>query len=56
LRAFQEARNSHERIVVMTTSAREQSALLADLLRREHLALSEFLVALAEFDAERGWV
>ncbi|HEX9287766.1 MAG TPA: HNH endonuclease signature motif containing protein [Thermoanaerobaculia bacterium] len=40
----------------MATSAREQSALLAGLLRREHLALSEFLVALAAFDAARGWV
>ena len=40
----------------MATSAREQSALLAALLRREHLALSEFLVALAAFDAARGWV
>ncbi len=40
----------------MTTSARQQSALLADLLRREHVALAEFLVALAEFDRRRVWL
>jgi 5-methylcytosine-specific restriction endonuclease McrA len=30
--------------------ARESSRLLADLLRREHVALADFLVALSEFD------
>src|SRR5512142_2523367 len=40
----------------MTTSAREQSSHLADLLRREHVALADFLVALSEFDRARGWV
>ena len=40
----------------MTTTAQEHSARLADLLRREHLALAEFLVALSEFDGARGWV
>ncbi len=33
-----------------TSSARESSRHLADLLRREHGALADFLVALAEFD------
>ena len=33
------------------TSARDLTARLADLLRREHAALADFLVALAEFDA-----
>ncbi len=37
-------------------TAREATALLADLLRREHNALAEFLVALAAFDRERRWV
>jgi 5-methylcytosine-specific restriction endonuclease McrA len=32
------------------SSARESSRRLADLLRREHIALADFLVALAEFD------
>ena len=29
---------------------------LAELLRREHGALADFLVALADFDRERRWV
>jgi hypothetical protein len=37
------------------TTAREETSRLADLLRREHHALAEFLVALSRFDAERGW-
>ena len=32
------------------SAARESSRHLADLLRREHGALADFLVALAEFD------
>jgi hypothetical protein len=40
----------------MTTSARNESARLSDLLRREHHALGEFLVALADFDRRRVWV
>jgi hypothetical protein len=40
----------------MTTTAREMSALLSDLLRRERAALSEFLIALADFDERRLWV
>lgn len=37
------------------TIARALSDRLADLLRREHDALSDFLVALADFDARRLW-
>ncbi|ABC81885.1 HNH endonuclease [Anaeromyxobacter dehalogenans] len=36
-------------------TARELSAQLATLLRRERSALAEFLVALADFDARRAW-
>src|SRR5512138_1085832 len=39
----------------MIDAAREASARLSDLLRREHSALAEFLVALAAFDRDRGW-
>jgi hypothetical protein len=38
------------------TTAREDTVRLADLLRREHHALAEFLVALAAFDREQRWV
>jgi hypothetical protein len=37
-------------------TAREESSRLADLLRCEHHALAEFLIALAAFDRERKWV
>jgi hypothetical protein len=37
------------------TNARDFTARLADLLGREHVALAEFLVALAEFDRRRLW-
>ncbi|HSN15912.1 MAG TPA: HNH endonuclease, partial [Anaeromyxobacteraceae bacterium] len=37
------------------TSARELSSRLHDLLRREQSALADFLLALAEFDANRRW-
>jgi 5-methylcytosine-specific restriction endonuclease McrA len=37
-------------------TARELTATLADLLRRERTALADFLVALADFDARRLWV
>jgi hypothetical protein len=37
------------------TNAREETSRLADLLRREHDALAEFLVALADFDRRRLW-
>jgi hypothetical protein len=35
--------------------ARQQANVLVELLRREHHALAEFLVALAQFDRERRW-
>ncbi len=38
------------------TSARALSDRLAQLLRLEHVALGDFLVALAAFDRERRWV
>jgi hypothetical protein len=38
------------------TNARDLSNRLADLLRREHVAMADFLVALAEFDRGRHWV
>ncbi len=38
------------------TSAREFTARLADLLRRERAALAEFLVALSAFDRKRLWL
>jgi hypothetical protein len=37
------------------TNAREQSSRLAALLRDEHSALADFLVALASFDERRLW-
>lgn len=37
-------------------NARDCTARLADLLRREHAALAEFLLALADFDRQRLWV
>jgi hypothetical protein len=36
-------------------TARERTAALADLLRREHEAMADFLVALADFDRGRRW-
>ena len=38
------------------TIARDLSARLADLLRREHDVMADFLVALAEFDRGRLWL
>ncbi len=38
------------------TSARDLTARLADLLRRERAALAELLVALADFDRQRLWL
>ena len=40
----------------LMSTANEFTARLADLLRREHAALAEFLVALSEFDARRVWL
>jgi hypothetical protein len=37
------------------TNARELSSRLLDLLRREQSAMSDFLVALADFDRNRAW-
>src|SRR5574341_2396250 len=37
-------------------NARELTTRLHDLLRREHSALADFLLALAEFDERRLWV
>jgi hypothetical protein len=41
---------------MLTTSPRDLAARLADLLRREHLAMADFLVELAEFDRRRCWL
>jgi hypothetical protein len=38
------------------TTARDLSARLAELLRREQHAMADFLVTLADFDRERLWV
>jgi hypothetical protein len=37
------------------TTAREETSRLADLLCREHAAMGDFLVALADFDRRRLW-
>ena len=36
-------------------NARDLSKRLSELLRREHAAMAEFLVALADFDRRRAW-
>jgi hypothetical protein len=38
------------------TNARDLSNQLADLLRREHVAMADFLLALADFDRKRLWL
>ena len=38
------------------TTVREESTRLAELLKREHLAMADFLVALAAFDETGGWI
>jgi hypothetical protein len=38
------------------TNARILADRLADLVRREHAAMADFLVALAEFDRGKGWM
>jgi hypothetical protein len=38
------------------TSARDLATRLSDLLRREHGAMADFLVALADFDRRRLWL
>ncbi len=40
---------------MLTDTNRDLLSRLTDLLRREHAALADFLVALAEFDERRGW-
>ena len=52
LGAFGEAQNTHEKISSCTT----RTTRLAELLHREHAALADFLVALADFDRERRWL
>jgi len=55
MRAFGEASKSRATLAVMT-NARDLAARLADLLRHEHAAMADFLVALADFDLRRLWV
>src|SRR5512138_2161479 len=38
------------------TTAHEESARLAALLRTERIAAADFLLALAEFDRKRAWM
>jgi hypothetical protein len=54
MRALQEASKTRATLSVMDT-ARELTANLAALLRREHGAMADFLVALADFDRGRRW-
>jgi hypothetical protein len=42
-------------VSMMTDTTRALVARLAELLHREHEALAEFLIQLAEFDRARGW-
>ena len=37
------------------SNARDLADRLAELLSREHSAMAEFLVALADFDRQRAW-
>ena len=39
----------------MTSDARRDATHLAELLRTEHVAMVDFLLALADFDRRRGW-
>jgi hypothetical protein len=43
-------------MLLAMTIARDLSLRLADLLRREHEAMADFLIALADFDRERLWI
>ena len=58
LRAFPDAPKTRETIPhdQRPVRRRESSRRLADLLRREHAALADFLVALADFDRQRLWL
>jgi hypothetical protein len=55
MRAFGERRKSRA-ILRRMNNARALTARLADLLRREHAAMADFLVALADFDRKRLWL
>jgi hypothetical protein len=54
MRAFQEGTNPREKVSLMDT-ARELTSRLTDLLRREHGAMADFLLTLADFDAKALW-
>jgi hypothetical protein len=43
-------------MILRMTTARDLSNQLAELLRREHVAMADFLAALAEFDRNRRWL
>jgi hypothetical protein len=45
---------ARQRAAQRTTESRSFAARLADLLKREHHAMTDFLVALAEFDQRRA--
>ena len=50
------ARRRARRFPGEVRDARESSRRLADLLLREHRAMADFLVALADFDRRRLWL
>ena len=56
MRASSEGMKTRETLSVMNDDTRALTRHLADLLRREHGAMADFLVALAQFDRERRWV
>ncbi len=55
MRAFGE-RSKTRAMLTRMNHAREFTARLADLLRREHHAMADFLVVLADFDRRRLWL
>ena len=55
LRAFGGGRKTRATLTVMHDT-RDLTKHLAELLRHEHGALADFLVALADFDRDRRWV
>ncbi|HEX8909628.1 MAG TPA: hypothetical protein VF805_10520, partial [Anaeromyxobacteraceae bacterium] len=55
MRASGEGAKTRATLSVMN-DARDRAHRLAELLRREHGALADFLVALAAFDGERRWL
>src|SRR5690242_13957885 len=55
LRAFGGASKTRATLTVMNDT-RDLTLRLTELLRREHAALADFLVALADFDRERRWI